>query len=370
MKPEKTQRLQSLDALRGFDMFFIIGWGELWFGLATLTGWPIFEWWASQMKHAEWHGFTFYDMIFPLFLFIAGISFPYSMEKSFRNGLSKKSLHWRIVKRALILVLLGMIYNGLLKFDVGNIRFSSVLGRIGLAWMFAAFIFLNARRNMRIVWCAGLLIFYWLLLALVPAPDHPDAARFSIEGNFASYIDRTFLPGRMYNEQYDPCGLLGVIPAIATALLGMFTGDFVKSAGKNLTGLRKTLYMSMAGVALILVGLAWGTFFPINKILWTSSYVCFAGGLSLLLFCVFYLLIDVLEYRKWPFFFTVIGLNSIAIYMAQAMINFRFTSRFIFGGLVGLFPEQWAPFLNAVAYITVCWFFLYFLYRQKVFVKV
>lgn len=365
-----TKRLQSLDALRGFDMFFIIGWGEIWFGLASLTGLPIFEWWAKQMQHAEWHGFTFYDMIFPLFLFIAGISFPFSMEKSYQNGITKKNLHFRIIKRGIILILLGMVYNGFLKFDFETARYSSVLGRIGMAWMFAAVIFINTKRNARIIWCAGLLIFYWLLMAFIPVPGYSGTDPFSVEGNLASYVDKMFLPGKMYNESYDPCGLLGIIPAVSTALLGMLTGNFVKTQKENLTGMKKTGCMVIAGGALIVTGLIWNTFFPINKILWTSSYVCFVGGISLLLFSLFYLLIDVLEFRKWPFFFTVIGLNSIAVYMAQAMINFRFTSRFIFGGFVGLFPESWAGFLNGAAYITVCWLFLYFLYRQKVFLKV
>ena len=366
-KTVKNNRLLSLDALRGFDMFFIIGWGEIWVALATLTGLPLFKWWAGQMEHVEWHGFAFYDLIFPLFLFIAGISFPFSMIKSYQNGVSSKQLHLRIFRRALILVLLGLIFNGMLRLDFANLRYVSVLGRIGLAWMFAALIFVNAKRTARIIWCAGLLVFYWLLLTFVPAFDFPGAERFSMEGNFTSYIDRLLLPGRMYNPLYDPLGLLGTIPAISNALLGMFAGEFIMS---QKTGLKKTAYLLVAGVAMIVVALLWNIIFPINKILWTSSFVCLTAGIGSILFALFYLIIDVLEYRRWAFFFTVIGVNSITIYMAQSIINFRHTSRFLFGGFAGLFPEAWTGFINASAFLAVCWLFLYFLYKQKIFLKI
>jgi len=365
-----NSRLQSLDALRGFDMFWIIGWGEVWKTLAALTDWPVFNWWAVQMTHVDWHGFHFYDLIFPLFLFIAGISFPFSLAKNHQKGVSTKQLYLRIFKRALLLSVLGMVFHGLLKFDISTTRYTSVLGRIGLAWMFAALIFINTRRNGRIIWCISLLIFYWLLLALVPAPDYPGAERFSMEGNFASYIDRMFLPGKMANSLYDPIGLLGIIPSISNALLGMFAGELVMSRKESLTGIKKTVYLIVAGAVLIIVALIWDQFFPINKNLWTSSFVCLTVGIGFLLFGMFYLLIDVLEYRRWTFFFTVIGVNSITIYMAQAIINFRFTSRFLFGGLFGLFPESLAGFLNALAYIAVCWLFLYFLYKRKIFLKI
>ena len=367
---QSGKRLQSLDALRGFDMFWIIGGSGIFVGLASLTGLPVFEWWGHQMEHVEWNGFAFYDMIFPLFLFIAGISFPFSMEKRALKGLSRKSLYIQIFRRGLILVLLGMVYNGLLKFDFANLRCASVLGRIGLAWMFAALIYINTKRTTRIIWCAGLLIFYWLLLTFVPAPDFPGALKFSMEGNFTSYFDRIFLPGKLYKGIHDPEGLLGVVPAISTALLGMFTGQFVLGQGTKLSDMRKTAYMAGAGIVLVITGLLWDIIFPINKNLWTSSFVCLVGGLSVLLFALFYLVIDVWGYRKWAFFFTIIGLNSITIYMAQRIINFHDTSDFLMGGVINWFPESWSVFLNGVSYVAVCWLFLYFLYKQKIFLKI
>ncbi len=371
MEKSQEQRLQSLDALRGFDMFWIIGGEGIFIGLASLTGWPLLNWWAHQLHHVAWHGFVFYDMIFPLFLFIAGISFPFSLAKSREKRVSNKDLYYKIIRRGLLLVLLGFVYNGILAFNFENFRYASVLGRIGLAWMFAALIFFNTKKAApRIIWCIGFLIFYWLLAAFVPAPDYPGTDRFSAEGNFSCYFDRLFLPGRLYGKIFDPEGILGIIPAISTALLGMLTGQFVMQKKENLGDKKKTLYLIIAGIILIIVGLLWNTIFPINKALWSSSFVCFVGGLSLLLFSLFYYIIDVLKYRKWSFFFVVIGLNSITIYLAQRIIDFYATSNFLFGGLIGWFPESWNEFLNSTAYIVIGWGFLYFLYRQRIFLKV
>ncbi len=382
------KRLQSLDALRGFDMFWIIGGGGVFAGLASLTGWAPLVWWERQLHHVEWHGFAFEDMIFPLFLFIAGISFPFSMAKRKERGTSKQSLYVQIFRRGLILVLFGMIYNGLLSFefvkigsssengivsfDFNNVRFASVLGRIGLAWMFSALIFMNTRKwKIRVMWCGGLLIFYWLLLTFIPAPDYPGAEKFSVEGNFTSYFDRLFLPGRLIQDGiHDPEGLLGTIPAVGTALLGMLTGQFVMWRKNGMSETKRVGYMAIGGVILVLLGLLWNTVFPINKHLWTSSFVCFAGGLSLLLFSLFYLVIDVWGHRKWAFFFTVIGMNSITIYMLLRMVNVRYTSDYLFKGMINWFPDSWMPFLGSCAYLAVGWAFLYFLYKQKIFLKV
>jgi len=381
------KRLHSLDALRGFDMFWIIGGGAIFDTLAHLTEWAPLLWWERQLEHVEWHGFAFEDLIFPLFLFIAGISFPFSLAKRLQNGASRKSLHTHIFKRGLILVLLGFVFNGLLNFafmkvgsaseagflsfDLSKMRFASVLGRIGLAWMLAALIYINTKKlNIRIAWCAGILIFYWLLLAFIPAFDNPDADRFSMEGNFTSYFDRLFLPGAFYKGIHDPEGWLGTIPTVVTAMLGMFTGQFVLWRKDGFSELRRTGYMAIAGVALIVVGLLWDIIFPINKNLWTSSFVCLVGGLSLLLFSLFYLIIDVWGYRKWAFFFTVIGMNSITIYLAGRIIRFSHTSNFLFKGMIKWFPESWSPFLDSCAYMAVVWIFLYFLYKQKIFLKI
>src|SRR5512133_2753307 len=144
------KRLQSLDALRGFDMFWIMGGEGIFTGLAALTGWPFFVWWANQLDHVQWHGFVFYDMIFPLFLFIAGISFPFSLAKRVANNESRSSIYKHVISRGLILVLLGILYNNGLRFHLSELRYGSVLGRIVLAWMFAALIFMNTSLKWRI----------------------------------------------------------------------------------------------------------------------------------------------------------------------------------------------------------------------------
>jgi predicted acyltransferase len=365
-----VRRLYSLDALRGFDMFWIMGGEGIFIGLASLTGWPVFQWWAGQLEHVPWHGFHFYDMIFPLFLFIAGISFPFSMAKRTANNDSRKSIYIHVFSRGLILVLLGILYNNAVKFDFAELRYGSVLGRIGLAWMFAALIFMNTKLSSRIIWFWALLTGYWILMLLFPvhAPGSTDI--FSQEANLASYIDRLLMPGKLYLGNHDPEGLFSTIPAIGTALLGMFTGEFLLSKYLNDKPLRKVLYLVLAAIALMIVGKIWDIVFPINKNLWTSSFVCFVGGLSLLLFSIFYLIIDVWQYKKWAFFFVVIGMNPITIYLTERIVNFRSATRFFFGGISSLLPESWAPLIDGIGVTAIAWVFLYILYKKKLFLRV
>lgn len=364
------KRLQSLDALRGFDMFWIMGGEGIFIGLASLTGWPIFQWWAEQLEHVPWHGFHFYDMIFPMFLFIAGISFPFSLAKRIANNDSRNSIYKHVISRGLILVLLGIIYNNGIDFNFDGLRYGSVLGRIGLAWMFGALIFMNTKLSFRIVWLCGLLIGYWLLLLLFPAHDLGSTDVFSQEGNLASYIDRLVMPGRLYLGNHDPEGLFSTIPAIGTALLGMFTGEFMLSNYLNEKPYKKVLFLVLAAIALMVIGQVWNLAFPINKNLWTSSFVCFVGGLSLLLFSVFYLIIDVWKYKKWAFIFVVIGVNPITIYLTERIVNFKSATKFFFGGFTAIMPESWASLIDGFGVTAVAWVFLYILYKKKIFLKV
>ncbi|NLJ44704.1 MAG: DUF5009 domain-containing protein [Bacteroidales bacterium] len=370
VKKSQTKRLYSLDALRGFDMFWIMGGEAIFAGLATLTGWPVLKWWATQLEHVQWHGFVFYDMIFPLFLFIAGISFPFSYAKRTANNDTRISIYKHVIYRGVILVLLGILYNNGVRFNLGELRYGSVLGRIGLAWMFAALIFMNTKLVYRIVWFWGLLIVYWILFILFPAHDLGSTDPFSQTGNLASHIDRLIMPGRLYRGNHDPEGIFSTIPAISTALLGMFTGEFLLSKYLNDKQIKKVLYMAVAAIALMIIGRIWNLAFPINKNLWSSSFVCWVGGISLLLFTIFYLIIDVWNYRKWAFFFVVIGLNPITIYLANRIINFDRAAKFFFGGFIEVLPETWTPFIEGIAVTTVGWVFLYILYKKKIFLKI
>ena len=371
IKPE-VKRLHSLDALRGFDMFWIMGGEGIFAALAALTGWPVLQWWAGQLEHVPWSGFHFEDMIFPLFLFIAGISFPFSMAKRYHGEENRRALYIHVIRRGLVLVLLGLLNNNAVRFDFGNLRYGSVLGRIGLAWMFAALIFMNTRRlRARIIWLVGILVGYWLLFPIFPAHDLGSFDPYSMQGNLAGHIDRLFLPGKYCCYTYgDSEGILSTIPAICTALLGMLTGQFILSEYLRDKPLRKVLYMAAAAVGLIALGGIWNFAFPINKYLWSSSFVCFVGGLSLLLFTLFYVVIDIWKINKWTPFFVVIGMNSITIYMAHTLIDFNQGANFLFGGVYALLQPGLKPLAMAIGFFTVAWLFLYMLYKKKLFLKV
>ncbi|MCF0197464.1 MAG: DUF5009 domain-containing protein, partial [Bacteroidaceae bacterium] len=335
-----TGRLQSLDALRGFDMFFITGGAALLTALAALF--PDSQVWqtvARHMEHVPWDGLVHHDTIFPLFLFIAGVSFPFSLEKQRQAGSTSLTIYSRIVRRGLMLVLLGMVYNGLLDFQFATLRWPSVLGRIGLAWMFAALIFTSTGRRWWVsaAVSVALLLGYWLVSAYVHVPGvDPDVNPLTREGNIACYIDRMVLGGHIYRPDYDPEGLFATVPAIVTALLGMLAGTFVRSS--SLSGSRRAVWLFVAGVAFALVGAAWNVFYPFNKALWSSSFVCAVAGYSLVLFALFYYVIDVRGWRRWSFYFTVIGMNSITVYMARHFFDFNHLNESLFSGVNSLLP--------------------------------
>lgn len=212
-------------------MLFIMGFASLVVAVCGL--WPnaVTDSIASQMGHASWDGFTHHDTIFPLFLFIAGVSFPFSLSKQRSLGLSTGTIYAKIVRRALTLVLLGVVYNGLFRLDFENLRIASVLGRIGLAWGIAAVLYLNFGVKARIAIAAAILVGYGLLSALVAAPDVAGAGPLTREGCLAGYVDRLLLPGKLYGKTFDPEGLLSTVPAVVTAMLGMFTGGIRAAAG-------------------------------------------------------------------------------------------------------------------------------------------
>jgi predicted acyltransferase len=233
--------------------------------------------------------------------------------------------------------------------------------------MFANIIFIYAKRNAQIIWFWGLIIGYWLLLKFTSAPGFL-AGDLTMEGNLTSYIDRLFLPGKLYLGIHDPEGWLATMPAISTGLLGILTGSYIKKSTHS--GARKSAWMAMAGVGFIALALLWNLDFPINKNLWTSSFVCLVGGISLIFLSIFYYVIDVKGFKKWAFFFKVIGMNSILIYLSGHFINWEHATRGAFGWLGEISPAIIAPVIMAICYVFVKWLFLYFMYRQKLFLKV
>ena len=365
-----SQRLLSLDTLRGFDMLFIMGFAGLVAGLCRLWPGAFSDWLAAQMGHATWDGFFHHDTIFPLFLFIAGVSFPFSLAKQRTRGLTEKRITAKIIRRGLTLVLLGLVYNGLFQLHFDTLRIPSVLGRIGLAWMFAALIYTHAGCRLRIAAAVGLLALYSLVLQYVPAPDAPGAGPLTLEGNIVGYVDRSIMPAHLYLDGFDPEGLLSTLPAIVTALLGMFTGAYVRRGGIGANGARKALVMAAGAVLLAVAATLWNLWQPVNKSLWNGAFVCAAGAYSLGLFALFYYLIDVRQWRRWTFFFKVIGVNSITIYLGQQIISFTHTSKFFFGGLTGLFPPEAGAVVLSAGYIACCWLLLWFLDRQRIYLKV
>lgn len=363
---KRGSRLLSLDVLRGFDMLFIMGGGPLMLALCAALGAPDCAF-AQQFCHVPWEGFAFEDLIFPLFLFIAGVSFPFSAAKRLAQGATRAALAWHAVRRGLTLIFLGLVYNGFLKLDLAHVRIFGVLQLIGLAWMVAALLYLSFGRTARAGIAVALLVGSWLLFRFVGAPDFPDAAPFSPEGNLGCWIDRTLFGSHIYKPLFDPEGTAGILPSIVTPMLGMFAGELLRSA---LSGGKKVLILLASSVAMVGCGLLMSLSIPVVKALWSSSFVLVAGGCSAALLALFYFVIDVKGWRGGTLFFRVIGMNAITIYLVQRVVGLHAASEFLFGGAAALLPAAWQPVGLALAYVATCWLLLYFLYRKNVFLKV
>ena len=365
-----SSRLLSLDTLRGFDMFWISGGEDIVHLLAKTTGWAWAITLAGQLTHVTWNGFRAYDLIFPLFLFLAGVSTPFSLGSRLAKGIPKSQLLRKVVQRGLLLVALGILYNnGIFRTEWENMRYGSVLARIGLGGMFAQIIYLYFNSRAQFIGLVGILLGYWAFMMLVPVPGC-GAGHMTMECNPASYLDRLLMPGHLYKNVHDPEGLMSTIPAIATALMGIFAGNLLRSDISTITRPRKVLYLALAGVISLGIAYAWNLVFPINKNLWTSSFVLCAGGWSLLLLALFYGIVDVLNWRRWTFFFVVIGMNSIVIYLIGHFIDFEFTAEVLFGGALSFFSEPVRIVGAAVAFVLVQWAFMYLLYRNKLFLRI
>ena len=368
----KSERLLSLDALRGFDLFWIVGGHAIFVALFRLTEWGWLGAIDAQLKHVDWNGFQAYDLIFPLFLFMAGVSTPYSLTRRLTEG-ARAEVCRKIVQRGLILVLLGIIYNNGLQWKgLENMRFGSVLGRIGLAGMFAQLIFaFNFETPKRLwYWLAGILLGYWAIMSFGHAPGFA-AGDLTMEGNFASYVDRLLLPGKLHKKIHDPEGLLAMIPAIGNALLGILAGLWLRRSSEEVSGDRKAAGLAIAGLALLAAGGLWSFVFPLNKNLWTSSFVLWTCGWASLSLAFFYWTIDVRGWlRAFGAFFAVIGMNSVLIYLSGKFVSYEYTAQALFGGLAKAIPSAVGTLVLAVGLFAVEWALFWFLKRQKVFLKV
>ena len=358
------RRLASIDALRGFDMFWIIGGGTLIANLAKVYSHPITDTIQRQLHHVEWKGFHFEDLIFPLFLFIVGVVLPFSFTRRLERGHSRPLLYLHILKRSAIIILLGLIFNGLQRFDWAQMRWPGVLQRIGICYFFAAIIVMNTKWRTQAIIIAAVLILYWIATMLIPVPNF-GAGNLTMEGCLSSYIDQQLIPGQLYYGYGDNEGVISTLPAICTVLLGALAGHWLRSGP---LGDRKAAGLAIAGIASLLIGLLWGQVFPIIKILWTSSYVMVAGGLSLMLLALFYWVIDVKGYSKWAFFFIVIGMNPITIYFLQRFVDFNGIAEFFLVGAVE-HADLFKPLILAFGIVLIKWLFLWFLYRHRIFFK-
>ncbi len=315
---------------------------------------------SLQLEHVEWAGFRFYDLIFPLFLFISGVSMAMALPaRVAREGRGKAVRH--LLARALILVALGIFVSGGLKDGWEKIRWLGVLQRIGLASAAAGLLSLwLGWRGLAFV-VVSLLGGYCLLLGLVPVPGI-GAGDFAEGRNLTNYLDSIWLPGRKYDGDHDPEGLLSTLPAIATALLGLLAGKWIASP---MQVRRKMLGMMGVGLCLLLLGWAWHPFFPVIKKIWSSSFVLVAGGWSLLLLGLFYWLVDGLGWRRWTAPFLWVGANPILLYVCSGLGFFRLIAE----RLVGTPGKDWAWVSTCVSFALML-LLARWLWRRGVLVKV
>ncbi len=362
-----SERLLSLDGLRGFDMLWIIGGQFIIHGLAK--AWPDRFWMglSAQFEHVPWQGLHAFDVIWTLFMFMVGVSLTFSLAKRKRMHESHGAIYAHAIKRAVLLFILGMIAQGnLLQFNLATFHpFYSVLHGIAAGYLIATIVTLSFNAKGQAITTALFLVSYWILLLTIPVPGVGRGV-LSPYGNAATYIDHLVL-GRFY---YLPSGqqntwILSYLGFASSVLLGVLAGEVLLSVRSKKM---RSIMLYGYGAGLLILGLIWSLWLPIIKLLWTSSFVLAAGGISCLLMATFYLVIDVLGYRKWVFPFTVIGMNALAVYMATDMFDFRKIGNIFVGGLL---PRvgRWDEVLSSAAALTIIWLILYWMYRTRTFVK-
>lgn len=378
LKPEEPQpsRIMSIDALRGFVMFWIVGGWYIFDGLHKALDNDTTAWIANQLKHVKWEGFVFEDLIMPLFLFIVGVVMPFSFYKRLDRGDSKAKLYRHIILRSVILFILGMVAQGnLLALDPSKLKiFCNTLQAIAVGYLISAIILLNLRIVWQMIVTAALLLLFWFLMALVPVPGHGSAA-LEPTANLALHIDH-FVLGR-FDDGLDYTWILSSMTFACTVMLGVMAGHLLRSDRSRGA---KFLLLLAAGIGCLALGSLWGgwffhvgqfypALFPIIKRLWTSSFVLFAGGLSFLLLALLYFVMDICRFKKWAFGFVVIGSNAIFIYMAVHIFSFNAISDPLVTGL-DQFVGPWADFMHALAAFAAVWLVLWYMHSKKTFIKV
>jgi predicted acyltransferase len=365
------RRITSIDALRGFDMFWIIGADAL---VQTLNkfanGNRVVGAVADQLEHVDWAGFHFYDLIFPLFVFIVGVSIVFSLSKRITEY-SRAEITLQVLRRAIILYLFGLFtYDGIAN-GYERIRLLGVLQRIAICYFCGALAFIYLKPRQRVALCVILLVGYWAVMTFVPVPG-VGAGNFDEGKNLANYIDREFLPLRKWDGDHDPEGLLSTLPAIGTCLLGLFAGSLLRR--EDLSDRKKVQLLLGCGVLAVILGLLWSFQFPVIKKIWTSSFVLLAGGFSAILLGLFYQVIDVSKKQRWATPFLWIGTNAITVYMLVHVVSLGKMAERLVGGeikssLNHLHPGTGDLLVTCVA-LGFAVLFCRFLYRRRIFLKV
>jgi predicted acyltransferase len=356
---QPSTRLLSIDALRGFDMFWIVGGGEVFAALAKVRPNRFTFTVRDQLEHVHWEGFHFEDFIYPLFLFIIGIVLPFSLARRQEQGQRPATLYLHCLKRSLLLIVLGSIPGGLLTFTHWP-HMGGVLAHIGLCYFFAALLVIHTGWRTRAGIVAGYLVLYWLASILIPVPGY-GAGVFTEQGSLASYIDRHLITGDLWNE-----GPASTPSGICIILWGSLVGLWLRSARP---GNQKAAGLAALGLGCVILAYFWSFSVPIIKrVVWSSTYVTFACGWSLLLVALFYWVIDVRGYRRWAFFFVVIGMNAITIYLLADIVNFDQIAKLLVQGIADR-AGVLQPLILPLGIVGVEWLLLWFLYRHRILFK-
>ena len=370
-----SARMISLDVLRGVTIAFMI--------MVNNNGTHPYH----PFEHSAWNGWTPTDLVFPTFLFLVGVTTVFSLESRFSRGDSPASMLPRILRRFILLVFFGLIVNGFPYFNLAHLRIYGVLQRIAVCYLCASLLYLWDRRPAtKIVLLIVLLIGYWVLMRWVPVPGYGVPGRnmpfLDKDANIVAWLDRHIFPGRLYEGKRDPEGLLSDLPALATTLLGVLTALWLRTS--RALG-RKCAGLLAGGVVCILLGELWNPWFPINKKLWTSSYVLFAGGCSLVLWALILWMVDLRGWKKrWTPFWLVFGTNAIAAYVFSELLSSLLWAVHVSAGPGTRIPlDRWiesrifspihppgvASLLYSICFMLVCWLFAGFLYRRKIFLR-
>jgi predicted acyltransferase len=357
-------RMESLDVFRGITIA----------GMILVNNPGTWESIYDPLEHAAWHGWTPTDFIFPFFLFIVGVSITLALGRRVEQGAAGRDIYWKIVRRALIIFGLGLVLAGFPNYDLSSIRIPGVLQRIAVCYLLAALLFLHTRWRTQAIIAAALLLLYWALMMLVPVPGFGAGMIDSKEANLAAYVDRALLEGHLwqYAKVYDPEGVLSTLPALATTLLGVLTGHLLRSRRSDL---EKVSAMFVAGAVGVVLGWAWHHWFPINKPLWTSSYVLFTAGMALQLLAVCYWLIEVRDRRAWARPFLIFGTNALIVYFLAEFFSRVFGLTGISNAVYQNLLASWAAPRNASLMYALGTVLLWLgvaaiLYRKRIFIKV